>query len=37
MNLPRFKKLDVVAFSDTHGKHREINVPEGDVLICAGD
>ena len=26
------------AFSDTHGHHRELQVPEGaDIIICAGD
>lgn len=30
--------MRIVAFSDTHGKHREIdNIPNGDVLIFAGD
>lgn len=32
--------MKIVALSDTHGKHREItpaDVPEGDVLIHAGD
>lgn len=28
----------VFAFSDTHGHHRELAVPEGaDIIICAGD
>lgn len=46
--LPRPKKrgtfffngdcsLRICAFSDTHGYHRKINPPDGDVLICAGD
>ena len=26
-----------VCISDTHGKHRKINLPEGDVLLHAGD
>ena len=26
-----------VCISDTHGKHRQINVPDGDVLLHAGD
>lgn len=31
-------KLDLVAFSDTHGQHRLLyDVPEGDVLVFAGD
>ena len=28
----------IFAFSDTHGNHRKISVPEeADILICAGD
>ena len=28
----------IFAFSDTHGHHRDINVPEeADIIICAGD
>lgn len=29
--------MKVVAISDTHGRHKQIDVPEGDVLIFAGD
>lgn len=29
--------MKVVAISDTHGKHREIDLPEGDLLVHAGD
>lgn len=29
--------MRIVAISDTHGKHHELNLPEGDVLIHAGD
>mmetsp|Transcript_27165 Transcript_27165/g.47397 ORF Transcript_27165/g.47397 Transcript_27165/m.47397 type:complete len:276 (+) Transcript_27165:41-868(+) len=29
--------LKVVCVSDTHGRHRKVNVPAGDVLIHAGD
>lgn len=29
--------LKVVAISDTHGQHRQVTVPEGDVLIHCGD
>ena len=29
--------LRIVAMSDTHGLHRQIAVPEGDVLVHAGD
>ncbi|MFB6143958.1 MAG: metallophosphoesterase, partial [Candidatus Nanohaloarchaea archaeon] len=32
------EKLELVAFSDTHGQHRLVyDVPEGDVLVFAGD
>jgi len=27
----------IVAVSDTHGKHRRVDVPDGDVLVHAGD
>ena len=27
----------IVALSDTHGKHRQISIPNGDLLIFAGD
>jgi Icc-related predicted phosphoesterase len=30
-------KLTLVALSDTHGHHREVTVPAGDVLVYAGD
>jgi len=33
----RRKKMRIVAFSDTHGSHEDIDVPDGDVLIFAGD
>lgn len=29
--------MRIVAFSDTHNQHTEIQIPEGDVLIHAGD
>lgn len=29
--------MKIVAFSDTHGHHRKLTVPDGDVLIFAGD
>lgn len=29
--------MRVVAFSDTHSYHRKIAIPDGDILICAGD
>ena len=33
-----FKKRTILAFSDTHGHHRELRVPErADIIICAGD
>src|SRR5438552_13741691 len=27
----------IVAMADTHGRHRKLTVPEGDLLIHAGD
>ncbi|HJQ24119.1 MAG TPA: metallophosphatase domain-containing protein [Blastocatellia bacterium] len=30
-------KLRIVAISDTHEQHEQIELPAGDVLICAGD
>src|ERR1051325_3073189 len=30
-------KLRIVVISDTHEQHEQIQLPEGDVLICAGD
>lgn len=29
--------MKIVALSDTHGKHEQLQVPEGDVLLFAGD
>lgn len=29
--------MRLVCFSDTHGRHGDIKIPEGDVLIFAGD
>lgn len=29
--------MKIVCISDTHSKHRELDMPEGDVLLCAGD
>src|SRR5437763_15698101 len=29
--------LRIVAISDTHEQHEQIRLPEGDLLICAGD
>ena len=29
--------MKIVAFSDTHGHHREVSLPDGDVLVFAGD
>ena len=29
--------MKIVALSDTHGKHRQIEIPDGDILIYAGD
>lgn len=30
-------RLKIVAISDTHGYHREIDLPEGDILVHSGD
>ncbi|MFB6294422.1 MAG: metallophosphatase domain-containing protein [Candidatus Nanohaloarchaea archaeon] len=29
--------MDIVALSDTHGRHDRIDVPDGDILVHAGD
>lgn len=29
--------MRIVAFSDTHGRHEDVVVPDGDVLVFAGD
>src|SRR5690606_12635911 len=29
--------MRIIALSDTHGKHRKIEIPDGDILIHAGD
>lgn len=31
------KKLRIVCISDTHGMHRKLRIPPGDVLVHAGD
>lgn len=31
------RPLKIVCISDTHNKHKQIEVPEGDILIHAGD
>ena len=37
-NLFQIKNLTIFAFSDTHGSHRRLYVPEdADIIICAGD
>ena len=37
MNL-KLNNKNIFAFSDTHGNHRELQVPENvDIVICAGD
>jgi predicted phosphohydrolase len=35
--LQRYFKVKLVIISDTHNRHNEITVPDGDVLIHAGD
>ena len=33
-----YKGKHLFAFSDTHGMHRKLSIPQGiDILICAGD
>jgi Icc-related predicted phosphoesterase len=29
--------MRIVCFADTHGYHKELNIPDGDILIFAGD
>jgi Icc-related predicted phosphoesterase len=29
--------VNIVAVSDTHGRHRDLEIPEGDVFVHAGD
>jgi 3',5'-cyclic AMP phosphodiesterase CpdA len=29
--------MRIVAISDTHGSHRSLQIPDGDVLVHAGD
>lgn len=29
--------MRIVAFSDTEGRHGSLSVPDGDVVVCAGD
>lgn len=34
----KFNDINIFAFSDTHGRHRELRVPKNvDIVICAGD
>ena len=34
----KFKDINIFAFSDTHDKHKELQVPENvDIVICSGD
>src|SRR5215207_816279 len=35
--LSKLRSLRFVALSDTHGRHRSIRLPKGDVLLHAGD
>lgn len=34
---PKLKPVKIVCISDTHGLHRRVRVPDGDVLVHAGD
>jgi len=29
--------MKIIVISDTHNKHHNINMPDGDMIICAGD
>ncbi len=29
--------VTIIAISDTHGKHRSLDIPDGDILVHAGD
>jgi len=31
------KTIKIAAFSDIHGQHSKIQIPEADIVICAGD
>ena len=31
------RRIRIVCISDTHKKHRQLDVPDGDILIHAGD
>src|SRR4051794_21663538 len=31
------KELKIVCISDTHNNHSKLNIPDGDILISAGD
>ncbi len=37
MPYPRLNPIKVVCISDTHEKHKRLQLPEGDILIHAGD
>lgn len=33
-----YKGKRLFAFSDTHGRHRDLSIPQSaDILVCAGD
>ena len=35
--IEKREKIRVVCCSDTHGNHRKIDIPNGDIFIHAGD
>ena len=37
IGLPRMAKVRIICISDTHGQHAGLRLPEGDILIHAGD
>jgi Icc-related predicted phosphoesterase len=34
---PKLFQPSIVCISDTHGDHRDLTLPFGDILVCAGD
>jgi hypothetical protein len=36
-NPKRYKPVSIVVFSDTHNRHEELEVPDGDILLHCGD
>jgi len=36
-NRYRFTNMKIALFSDSHGRHEQVDIPEADILIFAGD